>query len=354
MHLELHAYQTHAFLDWRDLHEDAAHPWGELCDALAGRGVSSLEDALRDLQLKPVHEALRNMVDPALAKSLADCTLLKMKKGAQRASHAASALKIIRQRAGVLLAEAERYSCSAAGKDAGVSADHHWRTNAPLAQEDLLDRVNAALKLPALCKDAAARWPAEAHAVLPLSDGPYPQTVTVWSALLGWCAMEAIGRLQDPAKPEAAAAQLFDALRLRQPLAKAFAADAVPGEEDWRMAARLRASFAHSSRANAPFSWIHDPDVAWVIGVHQHEGVSYLVKEHFERLLWWMAMPRLLEIAGQPKPDLDKLDLIAEEISQRMQAVANGGYRVEALEESAPLDGLREREGKLQKETQEP
>src|SRR5260370_37894072 len=90
MHLELHAYQTHAFLDWRDLHEDAAHPWGELCNALAGRGVSSLQDALRDLPLKPGHEALRNMVDPALAKSLADCTLVKIKKREQRATDAAS------------------------------------------------------------------------------------------------------------------------------------------------------------------------------------------------------------------------------------------------------------------------
>jgi hypothetical protein len=288
------------------------------------------------------------VVDPALAKSMADCTLLK--EGGERTSHAASDLETVRHRAGVLLAEVERYVSSGAG-NVGITADHGWRRNASLAQDSLMKRVKAALKLPAVYKEAAAHWPAEAHAVLPLGDSSGAQAVRAWSALLGWCAVEAMGRLQDPAKPEAAAAQSFDALRLRQPLAKAFAANVVPGEEEWRMAARLRASFAHSSRANAPFSWIHDPDVAWVIGVHQHEGVSYLVKEHLERLFWWMRLPGLLETAGQPKPDLDKLDLVKEEISERMQAVANGGYRVEALEESALLDGLREREEKSQKET---
>jgi threonine dehydratase len=56
LQLELHAYQSHVFLDWRDLHEDASHPWGQLCDALSGRGVPSLEDALAPFQPKAQKE----------------------------------------------------------------------------------------------------------------------------------------------------------------------------------------------------------------------------------------------------------------------------------------------------------
>lgn len=349
LNLELHAYQTHAFLDWCDLRDDVAHPWGDLCNQLAGRGVPSLEEALRDLQLKPVHQALRNVVDPALAERLADCAL--MKQGAGRTSRASSILETLRDRAGVLLAEVERYAGSSAGQTAGMTTEHDWHRNASLAQDSLVDRLQAALRLPALCKRGATRWPAEAHAVLPLGDGARSQAVAVWKTVVAWCAVEAIGRLQSPAQPESAAASLFDALRLREPLASAFAAQGAAGEEEWRAAARLRASFAHSSRANAPFSWIHDPDVAWLIGVHQYEGASYVVKEHFERLLWWMALPGLLEIAREQNPDLDKFDLVGEEMGVRMQVIASGGYKVEALEESAPLDALRGREEKLQKET---
>ena len=35
----------------------------------------------------------------------------------------------------------------------------------------------------------------------------------------------------------------------------------------------------------APFSWLHDPDMAWLIGVHSYEGVRYFNKELFEQLL---------------------------------------------------------------------
>ena len=69
--LELGAYKCHVFLDWRNLQEDPNHPWGALCDMLGGRGVSSLADAIQGLQLKPVHDSLRGVLDPSIAESLA-------------------------------------------------------------------------------------------------------------------------------------------------------------------------------------------------------------------------------------------------------------------------------------------
>jgi glycosidase len=352
LNLELHAYQTHAFLDWRDLREDWAHPWGELSNQLAGRGVASLEDALRDLQLKPVHQALRSLLDPGLAEMLADHALAR--KGADKASRASSTLETLGNRAGQFLAQVGHFAETGMGQIAGIAAETNWRQNTSLAQEMFADRLEAALRLPALFKRSVARWPADARAVLPFGTRMRGQAVAVWKSVLGWCAVEACGRLESPERPEAAAAGLFDGLRLREPLAAAFSAEGSPGEEQWRMAARLRASFAHSSRADAPLGWIHDPDVAWLIGVHEYEGVSYLVKELLERLLWWMALPRLLDIAAEQGPDLDKLDMVRAEISDRMRVIADNGYRIEGLEESGPLGGSPSKEARLEKETQQP
>ena len=33
--LSLHAYQSHVFLDWRELHSTAEKPWDRLCDSSA-------------------------------------------------------------------------------------------------------------------------------------------------------------------------------------------------------------------------------------------------------------------------------------------------------------------------------
>ena len=70
LHLELGAYKHSVLLDWRDLREDAAHPWGQLCECSAA-GAASLDDALRDLRLKPAHDALRALLAPEFAERLA-------------------------------------------------------------------------------------------------------------------------------------------------------------------------------------------------------------------------------------------------------------------------------------------
>jgi len=177
-------------------------------------------------------------------------------------------------------------------------------------------------------------------------------TKSSWIAVLGWSALEAIGAMRSPENPDLVAAELFDALRLRGPVAAAFAAHGTATDEDWRAAARLRASFAHSSRSRFQAqAWIHDPDVAWVIGVHEYEGVSYLVKEHFEKLLWWMALRDLLEAAAAPKVERGRLALIEASIRECMKIAESGGYRVEVLEEAGLLDSLSEREEKLQEKS---
>jgi len=334
MHVELHAYQTHVFIDWIELREDASHPWGQLCRELAGHGVPSLEDALLALQLRPVHDAFRSVVDPVLAESLAsadaDADSEAAGDGHSRVNSDA-VLETIAHRARVLLAEVRRYtSVGAAGSPASHAPDEPIKT--------MLANIRTVRRLLELCDEAHLRWPEEAQTILPVAD-LHRRNVTAWGVVLAWCALEAIGGMQveRPQTAAAATAQSFDSLRLRQPLADALAALGIEGEERWRAAARLRATFAHAPSQNAPCSWIHDPDVAWVMGVHQHEGVTYVVKEQFERLLWSMAFRRFLHTAASPHPESQDLVLVQEEIARRMQRLAEHEYCVEGLE-AAPLE----------------
>ena len=58
LHVQLKAYETRVFWEMREIH-DTAGVWRRLAERLGGRGVPSLEAALRELQLAPVHDALR-------------------------------------------------------------------------------------------------------------------------------------------------------------------------------------------------------------------------------------------------------------------------------------------------------
>jgi len=81
LHVSLDAYQGHVFWEFRELHDGAAHQWSRMRAMLGERGVPSLEDALRELQLEPVHTALRAVIaDPSretvttVVDALADAT----------------------------------------------------------------------------------------------------------------------------------------------------------------------------------------------------------------------------------------------------------------------------------------
>src|ERR1700733_7565406 len=70
--LDLPAYQCHVFLDWHELHPSREQPWDLLSDWLNGRGVPNLANELVNLELRPVHDSLRQFLDPGLVRQFAD------------------------------------------------------------------------------------------------------------------------------------------------------------------------------------------------------------------------------------------------------------------------------------------
>ncbi|HEY4752585.1 MAG TPA: alpha-amylase family glycosyl hydrolase, partial [Candidatus Limnocylindrales bacterium] len=62
LHVQLRAYDTRVFWEMREL-RDSSGVWRRLAERLAGRGVPSLEDALRELELAPVHDAVRATIE---------------------------------------------------------------------------------------------------------------------------------------------------------------------------------------------------------------------------------------------------------------------------------------------------
>ncbi len=342
LRLELNAYKCHVFLDWRQMRDEGFRPWNQLCDMLAGRGVPSVEEALRALELKPVHDALRSLLEPALVEDLA--RFAASSAGEPASPRVLESLDLARRRARVLLEAAKHYLAEPAAQAVGLTADRRWELEPEAAMPSLRDRLSALLRFPALEKHFTSAWPPDACAVLPAAEASGASAAN-WGTALAWCALEALGHAADELHPLAAAAQLFDGLRLREPLAEALTALGLEGEERWQAAARVRAAFAHAAWApsveapvapqSAPLSWLHDPDVAWLIGVHEYEGVRYFVQEPFEKLLWWMALPCLLDLAGRSRPDLEEIRKLEMELRGRMRAAAEAGYRVMALLESA-------------------
>jgi glycosidase len=331
LRLELHAYQCHVFVEWRDLREDAAHPWSQLCDALAGQGVPSLDDALRSLQLRPLHEALKSVVNVEFAGSLAKWAVHP--EGHARSLALDELFSVLSGNLEALLKEEQNYIASRAGESAGLAPPHEWRIDPQAAFKKLAQRIEAALSLKTVSEQAGVVWSPDAEFVIPVHTRSDPKAVAVWATILGWCAVDAMADAYEDPLREKTAVRLFDGLRLREVLAGILSAAGLQGEETWRSAARLRACFVKSVNAWQTLSWLRDPDIAWAIGVHEHEGTSYVVKEHLERFLWFTSLPVLLDHALDEVTGGEGIAKLQLHIEGHLADVAAAGYQADSLED---------------------
>jgi glycosidase len=410
--LDLHAYQCHVFLDWRELRVTAQQRWDRLCDQLNGRGVPNLADALVNLELQPVHEALRQQLDPGIVRLLADLAEhpRTLGGGTQSAGPLAPGKdkKIERERSEFFelawshcesfLRAAQTAYASRLGGDR-QTAGAEMPTNPVLLGPVFRERLRGAMRIPAIEALFPAPWTAAARRVLP-SPSPQFTATAMWGPVLAWCVLELLAESIDADHPERVALDLFDRLRLREPFAQAFSALGFDGEEGWRVAARIKvvlltdagvgkeevaaaeakpeavlgkavkdgepAVAAPAGREAAPGqpkataqetialspvlgpSLWNDPDVRWLTGVHEAKGHAYLVRESYEELLWWLLMPSLLRMGCEDKPNRAAIKEMRNGVDEALAKAEAAGYRVDAMLGLDPVAGQVETAGEVE------
>ncbi len=370
--LELHAYQSHVFLNWIELRPTAEKPWDRLSDFLNGRGVQSLEDALIQLELQPVQDALRHLLDPSMVRTLADLAEHPRSDGGAND-------KALAQERRVFLDEVwrrcERFIRTAEPvyrarlHDAGIRPLDAAGQDIESLATGCRTRLRAAMRLPAIEAISSRPWTVAARRVLP-SPSPQLTATVMWGPLLAWCALEALAEAVDGAAPRLVSLDLHDRLRLREPLAQIFQMLGFEGEDGWRAAARIRVMLlaeAGSTHADAspgdakeaaatakpdastataaggervllaPALWL-DADVRWLTGIHEAQGHNYLVRELYEELLWWLLLPSMLHLAGQAAPARDEIEQLNRTVAEALETAEAAGYRMDVLLASTAPD----------------
>jgi hypothetical protein len=243
------------------------------------------------------------------------------------------------------------------------------------------------MRMPAVEALFPVPWTAAARRMLP-SPSPQFTATAMWGPILGWGALELLAESIDAENPERTALDLFDRLRLREPFAQVFSALGFEGEEGWRVAARIKvvlltvagvgkqedasveaegakdqetapaeagvaplpskpegenSSSELGAREGAkvalsPALW-RDPDVRWLCGVHEAEGHAYVIREQYEELLWWLLMPSLLRLAGEPTPNRATVEELSRTVAEALATAEAAGYRIDkVLGEAVPAD----------------
>ncbi|MFH0750888.1 MAG: alpha-amylase, partial [Chloroflexota bacterium] len=324
LRVELEAYGARVFLDWREIGGEAAAEYRAFAGDLGGAGVPSVEAAMAERRLRPLHDAVAILVNDALVREATEAL------GAHLAAAARATAPAARETPAVPAptAPAAKETAAVPAPPAPAPPDldalvEAWRAraldalrairaaaNAPVPDHDLEEgadqfgaRLQAALEAALVepATDLAADAPrAFVAAALP------PDTAT-WGALLGWLAADAIAAVLEPHPDARTARGWFDRARLGRVFADAYRWRGLDESAAWwtvetvrhlvaRPGAAALAAPAAERAGRLVRAWFADDDLGRWLGVNRHEGISYFNRESFEAALRWMVV--LVAVVG--------------------------------------------------------
>jgi hypothetical protein len=339
--LELRGYQYAVLLGWRELYATAEQPWDQLAGVLGGGGVHSLDEALTKLRLRPLHEALRHAISHETLRAVAaSCAApVPVEVTPEPVPSVAAEHDIFAAERAVvpnLLAPPVVSGAMLEGffghawlffqraqriEPSGEELPALPRT--PETDAKFRKLVRGAACLPGVETKFASPWPESAKKVIPsvLDQTAHEGSGQAWAPVLAWLLIDSL------ALDSSTATTLYDQFHLRSALSEVFSSVGVEGENVWRMAARVRLLLANPAITTATQLadkqlW-DDPDFRWLTALTESGGITYVNKECFEEMVWWLQLPRLL--AGDDAARIEAL------VTEAGAAAKTAGYDLAKL-----------------------
>ncbi len=397
LRVELEAYTARVLLDWREVVGEAAAEYRALAADLGGAGVPSVETALAERRLRPLHDAVAILVNDALVREVTEALAAHLAAvtrtagtsapvagaGAAGATGARPAPGAVPEGAASVPDDAPPGTAAGATGAAGTGAPGpagavppppdldalvaSWHARAddalrairgvarpvvPDASIDLLaDRF--ATRLRAALDAALVPAPLAAGSDAPRSfvAAALPPDAATWGALLGWLAAEAIGGVLEPDPAAARSRGWFDRARLGRVFADAFRWRGLDEGAAWWTVETVRHLVARpgeTALAAPPAeqagrlvrAWFADQELARWLGVNRHDGIAYVNRESYEAALRWMVVLVVVAPASDDPaaPDMVTARAAAHALAVRLAAdAAAAGYDVGRIIERAAI-----------------
>ncbi|NLF02803.1 MAG: alpha-amylase [Anaerolineales bacterium] len=336
LYVELAAYQYHVFLDFREVHDDDQHPYTELAAHLGGRGVPSVEEALKWVLLEPIHRPFRELVHPGHLRHLVETYAEPSQPAPLRQQQA---LDEAERRVALLLDAIVQHEQSS---DKG-------NTIAAVAAE-VRQKLQAALRLPTLMEQFPELRSLDCDWVGDYLEAGLRQEGPAWSALLGWTFTHLLGKVLDPDDDVGLSRSWMDEWLLGQVLEDTLN-ELTADERAARQAlATIKVLISHQRwfevGAGSPEPTFHvlehllrDAEVQRLLGVNRHQGILWFRQESFDQLLWWLWVTAVVTLTAEASRSQggtrDDLVRVCRVIRQLQAAEAASGYQVEQLLEAA-------------------
>jgi len=322
LYMELGAYEYHVFLDWREVQDNEWHQYAHLTAYLDGRGVPSIEEALREVFLQPVHHPFKELVNGDMFRRLMDARMIH-----PNGKLDTELIDEVDQKIAHLLHQIKQFTGGTGDERAIVREMHH--------------------KLEAILRWPMADWGLQ---VVRSEVRNSKSEIQTRGTLLGWLFTHALGKAVSEEGFEQRSRSWMDEWLLGRIVASALQDFGLEEGAAWRAVAAIKLLITHQRwfEVQAPIerrayvvleSWLRDEDVQRFLQVNRYRDILWFNKEAFEELLCWMLLLAVVTINADPShTEAEAAREIAAcyDLIERLQrAEEESGYQVGRLLEAA-------------------
>ncbi len=325
-YVQLDAYKYHVFVDFRQVEDDQWHSLRQIHAYLQGRGVPSIQEAMRELLLQPVQQPFREIANPGYFRYLLDCRL----DGKEKTRLPDGLLDEARQKMNLLLDGIAR-----------LTGENNRR-------ESLLDETLRTLEAALNLRILDTHYPMPAMRLYPAAvsylTGKLADDPLRWLAIFAHVFTHRLGLMASADDPENQAVSWFDEWQFGRILIDAALAVEISPDEAEKLIGRVRLLIGQQSwfnrlgrepLAQVMADWLSDSEVRRFIGVNRYQEILWYNREAFQDFLWWMMLIAVLQAAADPRlsaSDVVERTLTTHDIILRLLTASTlSDYQIEKL-----------------------
>ncbi len=344
--VELDAYKCMVFVDFREVLDNEWHQYAHLANYLNGRGVPSIDDALKEIFLQSVHTPFRELMNAGQLQWLIDHRAGSPKFPVEDTQ---PVLIEVEQKARDLLTEIKDFI---EGSGDVQQVAHQLVTDTASLLD--LTAIDTRIDLPISGKvQRAIKFLNTGATDLPTgriqSGGP-----RLWCPLLGWAFIHNLATMLDGTPDPELSRAWVDEWLLGKIMAQCMSDLGMTEPEAWRAAGIVKLLISHqdwTSPLEAPEKttkksaayhvlqrWLKDSDVQRFIGVNRYQGILWYNRELFEEWLWWMfaiAVTQVLSASETGEQASGQISAYFDVITALQKAEKASQYQIELLLQAA-------------------
>lgn len=314
LEVELGAYQCQVFLDFREV---SGPGYAELAWMLGGKGVPSIELALRELHLQPVHMPFRALVNGDRLRHLRELS----------PENQAEYLDELEPQITTFLKAAQSYAGIETGDAAATTTA--IRSDLETVYEQL---AVSSEQLPVTSDQSPVSSLNENSALSTQHSVLSPDSPDAWATLLGWIFVRRLGETLEAEDAAATSRTLMDEWLLGKLLAEALQGMGLDEGTARYIVSRINwlitwQAWYEQTEEDAEFvpvdfwrTLLQDTDIRTYLQINRYNEVLWYNGESMASLLWWLEA--VAQLAGVD---------VAEKVQRLRESAAASGYQVEKL-----------------------